>query len=205
MSNLREKKKLENQKKIIQAARHLFSVKGFQKTTISEIASEAQVGVGTIYNYYSSKGVLLFAVFSEDMEHMRERSEQRVDLNSGNVVELLLELIKGTMVFFEMYPKRFWREILHVMTEETEEMITLRHRLFGLDQEVISWVEIILKEHSFCFRIPVDCKMASQSLYGAMTMLTMLFIYDDDMTYDQLLSQIEHHIQFIFLGKLKEA
>ncbi|WEG13344.1 TetR/AcrR family transcriptional regulator [Pullulanibacillus sp. KACC 23026] len=205
MSNLREKRKLENQKKIIRAARHLFSGKGFQQTTISEIASEAQVGVGTIYNYYASKGVLLFAVFSEDMEHMRERSEQSVDLNSGNVVELLLEIMKGAMVFFEMYPKRFWREILHVMTEETEEMITLRQGLFGFDQEVISWVETIIKEHSFCFRIPVDSKMASQSLYGSMIMLALFFIYDDDMTYEQLLSQIEHHIQFIFLGKLNES
>jgi TetR/AcrR family fatty acid metabolism transcriptional regulator len=47
---------------ILDAALGVFSRKGFGEATISEIAQEAGVATGTIYNYYPSKRELLFAV-----------------------------------------------------------------------------------------------------------------------------------------------
>ena len=205
MVNLREKRKIENQKKIIKVASDFFSNIGFQQTTISEIAKEAQVGVGTIYNYYSSKGVLLLAVFSNFMEQLKDEGQQEIEINKGNIIELLTGFMKRSTLFFKQFPKSFWREIFHVMTEETEETINLRKSLFGFDEEIISWVEIIIEEHSDCFRVPVDSKEASIALYGAAMTLVMLYIYDDQMTYDQFLIQLENQIKFIFLGKLLEG
>ncbi|WP_433747426.1 TetR/AcrR family transcriptional regulator [Falsibacillus pallidus] len=204
MESLREKKKLENQMKIIKAAAELFSTKGFQQTTISEVAKLAEVGVGTIYNYYSSKGVLLLAVFANDMEQMKAEGQQEIEINKGNIVELLSGFMKRSTMVFNRFPKSFWREIFHVISEETEETISLRNSLFGMDQEFVGWVGKIIDEHSDCFRIQVDSKEASNALYGAVMMLVMLFIYDEAMTYDQMLIQLETQIAFIFSGKLVE-
>ncbi|WHY72847.1 TetR/AcrR family transcriptional regulator [Fictibacillus enclensis] len=205
MVNLREQRKIENQKKIIEVASDFFSNKGYQQTTISEIAKQAQVGVGTIYNYYSSKGVLLLAVFSNFMERLKDEGHQEIEVNKGNIIELLTGFMKRTTLVFEQFPKTFWREIFHVMTEETDETRHLRKSLFGFDQEIISWVETIIVAHSDCFRVSVDRKEASTAIYGAAMTLVMLYIYDDQMTYDQFLIQLENQIEFIFLGKLLEG
>ena len=43
---------------IIQAALQLFSINGFHKTTILDIAKKLQMSVGNLYNYFSSKDIL---------------------------------------------------------------------------------------------------------------------------------------------------
>lgn len=53
----------EKREKIVKAAARLFARKGFFNTSVAEIAAEAGVGKGTIYEYVSSKEDLFFAVF----------------------------------------------------------------------------------------------------------------------------------------------
>jgi len=48
--------------RIIAAAEQIFAQKGFFETTISEIAKEAGVAEGTIYEYFENKKDLLYAV-----------------------------------------------------------------------------------------------------------------------------------------------
>jgi AcrR family transcriptional regulator len=50
---------------IIEAARRLFTTVGYEQTTMSHVAGEAGVGVGTVYLYFKNKNDLLFAVKGE--------------------------------------------------------------------------------------------------------------------------------------------
>lgn len=52
---------------ILKAAAQVFAEKGYAATRIIEVARAAQVGKGTIYEYFSSKEALFFAVFEEMM------------------------------------------------------------------------------------------------------------------------------------------
>jgi len=52
----------ERKRQILQAALEVFSRKGFGSATIPDIAAEAGVAVGTIYNYFSSKHELFVTV-----------------------------------------------------------------------------------------------------------------------------------------------
>jgi len=47
---------------ILTAAGQLFAEKGYHRTTTQDIAEVAEVSEGTIYNYFSSKEELLFAI-----------------------------------------------------------------------------------------------------------------------------------------------
>jgi TetR/AcrR family fatty acid metabolism transcriptional regulator len=53
---------------IREAAVHVFSRKGFHKARAEEIAEEAGVAVGTIYNYFKSKADILLSIFKEEFE-----------------------------------------------------------------------------------------------------------------------------------------
>ena len=53
---------------ILDAAAKVFAEKGFHPTTIKDIATEAGIALGTIYNYFENKTALLLGIF----ERMRE-------------------------------------------------------------------------------------------------------------------------------------
>ncbi|MEG6586661.1 TetR/AcrR family transcriptional regulator [Dendrosporobacter sp. 1207_IL3150] len=57
--NRRERKKLNSKKAIIDAAVKLFITKGYKDTAIAEIMNEADLGIGTFYNYFESKEEIL--------------------------------------------------------------------------------------------------------------------------------------------------
>nr|MBC7244769.1 helix-turn-helix transcriptional regulator [Chloroflexota bacterium] len=52
----------ERRRCILEAAASIFARKGFEKATTREIAQEAEVSEGTIYNYFASKQQLLMAL-----------------------------------------------------------------------------------------------------------------------------------------------
>jgi TetR/AcrR family transcriptional regulator, cholesterol catabolism regulator len=67
----RERKKLEVLQRIQQAAMQLFQEKGFELTTVEEIAERADVAKGTFFNYFPRKDALLASLG----EAMREQVE----------------------------------------------------------------------------------------------------------------------------------
>ena len=50
--------------KILESAHKLFSHYGFEKTTIEDIAKEAELGKGTIYLEFDSKEAILMAIIN---------------------------------------------------------------------------------------------------------------------------------------------
>ena len=48
---------------LVEAAARVFAEKGYAATRVADIAAHAGVGKGTVYEYFSSKEELLFAVF----------------------------------------------------------------------------------------------------------------------------------------------
>lgn len=65
------KKKSEHiRKAILDSATKLFARKGYYNAKTAEIAKEAGVAAGTIYNYFKSKDDILISIFSERLGEM---------------------------------------------------------------------------------------------------------------------------------------
>ena len=60
--------KSEKRTRIINAALAVFSRDGFQNAKIEDIARTADIGKGTLYEYFSSKDELLLEVFTSFKE-----------------------------------------------------------------------------------------------------------------------------------------
>ncbi len=58
---LRERKKQRTRQALIDAAAELFDRKGYEQTTLAEIAAAADVAPRTFFSYFASKEALLFA------------------------------------------------------------------------------------------------------------------------------------------------
>ncbi len=69
---------------ILESARGLFLKKGFQNTSMEEIAQSAEIGKGTIYLYFKNKNDLYTSILVGGLENYRQRlMEIENNLDSG--------------------------------------------------------------------------------------------------------------------------
>jgi len=74
------------QKRIVDAARHLYATKGFHRTSMAELAAAADVSVGLIYRLFTDKNALIKALVLEDSEAKEaELRKLTDDVTSGRV------------------------------------------------------------------------------------------------------------------------
>ena len=97
---LRTKRKMETRLKLVRSARHLFLTKGYDNTTLEEVAEAAGLHVQTLYRHFGTKQDLAKAgdeywlrLFEEAISKIHEELK---DLNheAGNLAAMIEENFK---------------------------------------------------------------------------------------------------------------
>jgi AcrR family transcriptional regulator len=76
---LRERKKQQTYEKIARAALELFTERGYDETTLADIAEAADVSPRTIFSYYESKEDILFCDEGQFMDALKQKLDERPD------------------------------------------------------------------------------------------------------------------------------
>ncbi len=63
---------LQRRREVLESALHLFSRKGFEETTMAEIAERAEFAVGTLYKLFKDKRALYRALILDTMQEYEE-------------------------------------------------------------------------------------------------------------------------------------
>lgn len=71
----RERSKRDKQRRIGDAARKVFTEKGYDAATTREIAAEADVSVGTVFVYARDKRELLLMIVNDELDEVTERCQ----------------------------------------------------------------------------------------------------------------------------------
>src|SRR5436305_1705140 len=74
---LRERKKQQTRETIVRVALELFAERGYDETTLAEVAEAADVSPRTIFSYFDSKEEILFCEESSSLEQVKAALEQR--------------------------------------------------------------------------------------------------------------------------------
>ncbi|MDA3643855.1 TetR/AcrR family transcriptional regulator [Saccharopolyspora indica] len=91
MTGLRERKKRRTKQALIDAALRLFDAKGYDSTTVAEIAAAAEVSPATFFNYFATKDEVVFA---DDAIYLELLPQAFADRTSATPEDLLLRAIE---------------------------------------------------------------------------------------------------------------
>lgn len=103
-----ERKKEETRRKIVGAALLLFQRQGYETTTMEQIAIEADVAKGTLYNYFAVKEAIVDEYIQEvSLQRNAERLLRLQDLpdTRSRMTLVLNELLDGLLALQELFEK----------------------------------------------------------------------------------------------------
>jgi AcrR family transcriptional regulator len=96
LSDLRQPK-TEKRHQIVEAAARVFARKGFAGAVVADIAVEARIGKGTVYEYFDSKEDLFFAVFEWFQNKTEAAAMVRISSLGGSAADRLRALSETLM------------------------------------------------------------------------------------------------------------
>ena len=139
-------KRSEKKREIARAALAAFNQKGFQGTSLENIAAGAGIGKSTIYEYYQNKEALFRAAVQEASEQWFEQIAQIVAQTKDPLARLTR--IAYAYLAFGDYPTiaslRFYFEIVMQTIMEGGLFYRQRHFIHGLHRKAIDRIADIV-------------------------------------------------------------
>ena len=117
----RERKKSAVRSQIIQAAMELFSRNRIENVTVEQIAEAADIGKGTLYNYFSTKEDIVVA-FLVEIEARVQARVRRLKATTGSLDSILAEFVRHQFRLKKRYHK-FVRVFLGQMFLHTDSFL----------------------------------------------------------------------------------
>ena len=91
MGGVREEKKRQTRKAILEAAITLFETRGYEETSIEQLAKAAGIGKGTIYSYFRTKSEIFLAFCEEELDFLHKEINEKMDTKRP-LLETLVEI-----------------------------------------------------------------------------------------------------------------
>ena len=136
---LTEAQQNRRRKEIANASVHLFLEKGFNETSMREIAKTAGVGKSTLYDYFKSKEEILISYFrSETMkiaDQARQIAEQEISVSEklGQIMRLHLTYLVDNKLFY----LKLTLEVQRLTMSGQQEIQTIRYAYQDMLRELI--------------------------------------------------------------------
>lgn len=119
-----DRKKIETREKIINTTIRLIQSKGFEATTMEQIAEETDIAKGTLYNYYSVKEAIISDYIKQTFE--RKNVHRLSHLNTltntrSRMVYIINNLLDGVKLHKEMFEKYLVYQMKQMVSFERSE------------------------------------------------------------------------------------
>lgn len=102
--------KLRTRERIVDAARKLFDDKGFERATTRDLAVEAGIATGTLFNYFPSKEALALTILGGAVEQAESEFQARRWVGES-LAELLFALTASVLRCLRPY-RRFASQVI---------------------------------------------------------------------------------------------
>lgn len=172
----KERERVARREAIMASAQGLFFAKGFNATTMDEIAHQAELSKGTLYLYFASKEELYVSVMGEGLNILFDRVKEAFEqaLPPDQMIRRLGEVYYRYYLDYREYSRIFFflehRDVSRRLPRDLiQESIDRGKHFFSLLEEVI---------HQGITRgifAPVDPRKAAVAFWGAINGTLLLF------------------------------
>lgn len=114
----KQREKEQRRKEIMDAAKNVFSAKGFNRSTMEEIAAEAELSPGTLYLYFKNKEELHTSLSIDILSHLTGEINKFVFKEDMNAKQKLAALRDAFIDVYD-YDSRMLISLFHLQSGET--------------------------------------------------------------------------------------
>ncbi|MGI1663685.1 TetR/AcrR family transcriptional regulator [Palleronia sp. KMU-117] len=191
MAGLRERQKADRERRILKAAVTQFRADGYRSVRIEDLAEMAEVSVGTVYNYYQTKGDILIATVAMEVEEVLDAGAEIVADPPGGVDEAILRLIFQYYDHsLEYLSKEMWRTAMALSIEAPG---TPNGRHYSeQDQRLAAQVTDLIAalQARGDVRSDLDARALGELLFNNLNQMFIEFVKDDEMSLDALKARV---------------
>ena len=194
MTGLRARQKADRHRRILDAALRQFRTTGYAAARTEDIAAEAGVSVGTLYNYFETKGDLLLALVTLEVEEVLTQGRAVVAAPPPGVAAALARLIGGYYEHSLVYlTKEMWRTAMALTIEAPATPFSARFT--ALDRSLTDQVCALLTRLQALghLRADLDTAAMGEVVFHNLNQMFIEFVKRDAMTVDDLLSAVGRH------------
>jgi AcrR family transcriptional regulator len=187
MTGLRERQKADRTRRILEAASRLFRAQGYDPVRIEDIAAAADVSAGTCYNYFSTKGDMLLAIVSMEVEEVIDAGRAVVSDPPAEVAAALDRLIHIYYDHSLLYlSKELWRRAIALSVEAPETPFSQRYLALDtlLAGQVSDLVHALQSRGSL--RDDVDAATLGGIIFSQLNQVFIEFVKQETMPLDEL-------------------
>jgi len=182
MSGLRQIQKSRRNERLLQAASELFRATGYAAARIEDIAARAEVSVGTVYNYFGTKGDVLLAIVTLEVEEVLAAGEVLLADPPPLVFDALHGLIRGYVDHSLVYlSKEMWRSAMALTLEHPDTPFSARYT--QLDAMLTDQVCALIAElqRRGLARADIDARTLGEVVFNNLNMMFIEFVKSESM------------------------
>jgi len=199
MTGLRERKKQQTRQTIVEEAGRLFGARGFQATTMEEIAAAAGVSVGTLYNYYGTKNTVLLAHVGSRVADMMEAGAVVLGDPSEDVVAAVQTLTGIYLDRFIDLERDLLREVFAAGFGPSSDLLP---ELIRLDELLADQLSNLLQQYieTGDLAAGVGAEEATILVYSLLVTQLIMYVSVEAMTARALRQAVARQIEIAFSG-----
>ena len=201
----------EKQKQILSAAEHLFSIKGFDGTSVRDIADDAGVNIAMISYYFGSKEKLMEALFEQRTTNIKVKVESLLRDDKSTPFEKV-ELLAEDIITRIMNKQQFFK--IMMCEQVINKNPVIMDLIYDLKKKNLEEFSKLIRDgqQSGAFKKNIDVLLLMNIVVGTVSqMMTTIDVYrelnelknmPEEKVYEQMKKKLSQSIKVLFKALL---
>jgi AcrR family transcriptional regulator len=200
VTNRRQQKRRQTFVSIVEAAEMSFGEIGYDATSMEAIALSAGISVGTVYNYFGTKGAILAATVTMQMDKIMLEAPNVLDLGASDPVDALMPIVEAYLDAMTDYGPDILKDLLRAgldpgQTELLAGLVSADERILG---QLGKSLHVMSSRGMLARGIDIDA--AAFLIYSVIAVALMTFASIPGTTPDDVTDMCRAQLELAFAG-----
>lgn len=201
MTSKRDLNKKARRQKILEISDEMFSNQGYEKTSVSDIAKKAGLGVGTVYNYFDSKDTIFTAVYGRKFGVDQALDIDSIEVHQESPLKPVFDYLESLEKIMGKIPKWLFHQLIRIGLKNKK----LMKAFISYDLKMIEDMEkIIIKiKNEGYLNEQVSAKVLSEMVYSVYGFEFVQYFYSDEEDIHDVFNRGKDKVQILLASQLQ--